>query len=202
MIARVVYRDEIPTMTPIQMVMCGLSDPKVVSPKKEGHNKKKRDAGKWRSIWVCSIVDLVCEALCQYPLNKKQIQDFQAGEHFKSAALGVGHDEHGVKLLTAAIERIRNENEGGKIGSADASGWDFSVTRDELLIAGDIRAAVTTADTSLHADAIGLALRLQAFITSAHCFMLGRIVYQVFLFAIVDSIRHYMCFAEFQVFTL
>lgn len=137
--ARIVYRHVLPTMSPGEMWSKGLVDPRQVFLKAEAHSVKKQTAKRWRLIWVSSFVDLMCQSLLHHTMNKAQIKTYQADYYFTSIMSGSGHHEEGLTSIGHKFKYVARKSPTGEVSSSDASGWDFSVSRDEMLVEAEYR---------------------------------------------------------------
>lgn len=107
-------------MTPEQLMAGKYCDPVRVFVKQEPHTVEKIRQGRFRLISSLSIVDSLVERYFSFDLNKREIAHWtevpsKPGIHFMD-----GRD------ITSDVERLRDPVE------ADVSGWDWSVSEQEL----------------------------------------------------------------------
>lgn len=159
------------TMTPMQMLVMFLADPKEIFLKAERHSGAKRRGKRWRMIWISSVLDTVCQGLTSYNQNKRDIYDYQVGAKTVHGA-GVGHHHEGIKLLMKQIESFAGTQ---TVESSDASGWDLSVARLAILLDAERRAQCVKNKESDSDDenheirlAASLSFYTDAFANSAH----------------------------------
>ena len=50
----------------------------------------------------------------------------------KQHYIGLGHDDEGIDAFGPHFDKLKAMTAEGRIGSADASGWDLSVSADSL----------------------------------------------------------------------
>lgn len=104
------------------MIECGVSDVRDLFIKGEGHSPSKTSEGRFRLIWVCSVVDVVVQTLLHKHDNAVHIDRYQSGD-LTCCALGLGHHDAGIDCLVRAMAREGlRENV-----SSDASAFDWSV---------------------------------------------------------------------------
>jgi hypothetical protein len=126
-------------MTPAQLLAAGLIDPRSLFIKDEPHSSKKKRRGAFRVIFNVSIIDQVCQGILHNYQNKADIEGFQEGTVLCQSN-GMGHDDSGIQRMGMLFEEAfkdRPQREAVKIShlcSDDASGFDWSVTRDGLNI--------------------------------------------------------------------
>lgn len=123
---------ELALMTPEEMMLKGLSDPRVMFIKNEPHNDKKKLSKKWRLIWNLSLIDSVVQSLCHQIQNKADIALYQAGPGARASyynatpsGVGIGHADEGIDLFGSYIDAMGADF----VTSSDVSGWDISYTR-------------------------------------------------------------------------
>lgn len=187
-IALLVNRGELPTMTPLEKVKKGLMDPHVLSTKVEGHSEEKAEGGRWRNIWISSMLDLAVQAVVDIPLNKEDVKAYQRGDvnSHTTNAVGIGHDERGVRRLTQALEHMCS-NSDGTLTSEDASGWDMSVTIDDFLVAADLRVCSTYCSDPKVAFVTKELIYALAYCKAKHCIAIAGNLYEVQFYGIMPS---------------
>jgi len=79
LVLRSLYYHDLPLLLPEQMHKLGLNDPKVLFLKGEAHSEKKARSGKYRVIWIPSLLDSLCQAFVHERQNKRDLQDYADG---------------------------------------------------------------------------------------------------------------------------
>jgi len=166
----------LPTMSPAEMYILGLADPKQIVVKDEPHPERKSKSLKWRLIWVASTVDSVCQGLVHHTQNKCEIEAYQSGR-FSLSAIGLGHDDHGVELFCNYLFHHHGD---GPISSSDASAWDLSVNRDVLVADTKVRIALST-------GAADIALWSECWCNSAHILWNGTELFECCSYGLTAS---------------
>jgi hypothetical protein len=186
---RFIYRSKIPTMTSGELFEVGLCDPKDLFIKDEPHDSKKRATERWRLIWNTSTVDAAVQSLLHGGQNKRDIKDYQDEELVRPPnnglfipGIGVGHHDEGIARTGKLIDEVFPGP--GLVSSADASGWDLSVTRLDLV--SDCARRVVNLDRQDDACLINL-MFAEAFVTSAHTVSFGEDLYQLDKYGITAS---------------
>jgi hypothetical protein len=178
-------------MTPLEMIQKGLRDPHVLSAKVEGHGSDKANGGRWRNIWISSMLDLAVSAIIDIPLNKEDIKAYQTGHVLSHVtnAVGIGHDNRGVTRLTQALEKLCSYSPGsdGTLTCEDASGWDMSVTIDDFLVAADLRVCSTYCDDPVTSEVTKQLIYADAYCKSKHCIALSGFLFEVAYYGIMPS---------------
>jgi len=105
-----------------ELVKAGLCDPIRVFIKNEPHSLKKLREGRLRLIMSVSIVDQLVERVLCSELNSREIACF----HRLPVKPGMGFSKEKVDLVGSYLDTFKN------IVSSDVSGWDWSVSADEL----------------------------------------------------------------------
>lgn len=126
----VVAGEDIVKLDAISLVEYGLKDVQTVEMKNEVHAPKKMTEERYRLLWVSSVIDMTVQGLLHKADNEYFIESYQLGV-CDFAALGLGHDDNGVKR---AVEAMLNQGLYNNVTS-DVSAFDFSV--DEKFIQGD-----------------------------------------------------------------
>lgn len=111
------------------MVSIGLRDPEEVAIKDEGNGESKRKAGRWRMIWITSIIDSICQEIMHHDQNKADIQAYSDGK-LSHQAVGLGHDDDGIQKIGRLLEQLSGGVD--DINSSDIEAWDYSVPRDAI----------------------------------------------------------------------
>lgn len=127
---RMAEGDNIHYLSPKDMLELGLRDPEEAFVKKEAHDESKSKTKRWRLIWICSIVDSVCQDALHHAQNKEDIMAF-ATEKLHCQAVGMGHHDDGLTRMGRTFD-VMTQQETKNIAYSDASGWDLSVCRDAL----------------------------------------------------------------------
>jgi len=109
-------------MTAEELVMAGLCDPIRTFVKNEPHSAGKLEEGRVRLIMSVSIVDQLVERLLSSELNSQEIAYF----HRLPVKPGMGFSKEKVDLVGAYLDNF------SELVSSDVSGWDWSVSADEL----------------------------------------------------------------------
>lgn len=107
----------------IDLVKHGCSDVKDIFMKPEGHSPQKTEEGRFRLIWISSLVDLTVQALLHKADNSAHVDAYQTGT-LTCAAIGMGHSPEGLGHLVRAFER---EGVASSNVSSDASAFDLSI---------------------------------------------------------------------------
>lgn len=115
--------DQLSDLDPIELVRYGLSDVKDIFMKAEGHSPQKMNDGRYRLIWISSLIDLTVQSLLHKADNAAHIDAYQNGT-LTCAALGMGHSDEGLQQL---VNAFRAEGVADVNVSSDASAFDFSV---------------------------------------------------------------------------
>jgi len=123
--------EQVKELDAVELVKYGCSDVKEIFMKAEGHSPQKTEEGRFRLIWISSLVDLTVQAMLHKADNSTHVDAYQAG-HLTCAALGMGHSPEGLKHLVSAFER---EGVADINVSSDASAFDLSI--DASFILGD-----------------------------------------------------------------
>lgn len=109
-------------LTAEELVKAGLTDPIRVFVKNEPHSIKKLKEGRYRLIMSISVADNLVERLLNAELNNLEI----AGYDRLPVKPGMGFSEAKIDSMGAYLEEF------SELVSSDVSGWDWSVTADEL----------------------------------------------------------------------
>jgi len=130
LILMLVHAEDVATYTPETVVKTGLKDVLLLSVKQEPHAPKKVKEGRFRMIWISSLVDCFVQKLLHKAVNARDIEHYQAGNRYHSAA-GMGHHDEGVAQLCAAIDAVFGDDE--CLLTCDASMWDFTMDKQAHL---------------------------------------------------------------------
>jgi hypothetical protein len=113
--------------------------------KKEPHGAKKIVSKRWRIISCLSLVDQILDRILHTGQNKLEIL---LHSHIPSCS-GLGFDT--VNDIEEFKSKVSRNAKGGKIASADVSGFDWSVQEWELLFDADCRIALAHAENTAYA---------------------------------------------------
>jgi hypothetical protein len=127
--------EQIRELDAIELVKYGCSDVKEIFMKAEGHSPQKTVEGRFRLIWISSLVDLTVQAMLHKADNATHVDAYQAG-HLTCAALGMGHSPDGLKHLVRAFEQ---EGVASSNVSSDASAFDLSIDASFIQCDGERR---------------------------------------------------------------
>jgi hypothetical protein len=119
----------------IDLVKYGCADVKDIFMKPEGHSPAKTEEGRFRLIWISSLVDLTVQAMLHKADNAAHVEAYQSGR-LTCAALGMGHSPDGLRQLVRAFDR---EGVAGVNVSSDASAFDLSIDGSFIHSDGDRR---------------------------------------------------------------
>lgn len=95
----------------------------------------------------------------------------------------MGHHDEGLAEVISALRRLKGED--CEIGTADASGWDTSVTRSLWVLDGYRRGLL--GESAGLGRAYGLAQLNLSLVLSAHVLSVDGYLYEVFRFGIMSS---------------
>lgn len=107
----------------IDLVKYGCADVKDIFMKPEGHSPSKTEEGRFRLIWISSLIDLTVQSLLHKADNAAHVDAYQSGR-LTCAALGMGHSPEGLQHLVRAFQR---EGVASVNVSSDASAFDLSI---------------------------------------------------------------------------
>jgi len=127
---------QIGDLDPVELVKYGCADVKDIFMKAEGHSPQKMAEGRFRLIWVCSLVDITVQSLLHKADNAAHVDAYQAG-NLTCAALGMGHSPEGLRHLVRAFEQ---EGVARSNVSSDATAFDLSVDGSFIHSDGERRA--------------------------------------------------------------
>lgn len=129
--------EQIDDLNAIELISFGCADVKEIFMKPEGHSPQKTTEGRFRLIWISSLVDLTVQALLHKADNIAHCEAYQAGT-LTCAALGLGHSPDGLKHLVEAFKKegIAHDNV-----TSDASAYDLSIDASFIICDGERRAA-------------------------------------------------------------
>jgi hypothetical protein len=119
------------TMSAKQQRSLFLVDPKEAFIKPEDHGPEKVKSGRFRIIWLASLVDTICQMLGSYNACKTDIDQYQKKGSKTIHGLGSGHHKEGVEHF---IQRVQQGAGSLEVVSTDASGFDMSVPRLGILL--------------------------------------------------------------------
>jgi len=145
-------------LNPIELVQLGCADVKDIFMKGEGHSPQKTEEGRFRLIWISSLIDLTVQALLHKADNAAHVDAYQSGS-LTCAALGMGHSPEGLRHLVRAFtaEGVAQRNV-----SSDASAFDLSIDGSFIHADGERRG-----DNCGDQD-VGRLVRRYAHILSSH----------------------------------
>lgn len=160
---RMLYHGEaVFSMTPVELIQNGLTDPVKVFIKDEPHSEKKILSGKLRLISAVSLKEQIKTKLIANAQNKAEIATWESCP----SKPGLGLHDEGLRVLAACARRILRH--GQKIACTDISGWDWSMQYWELMLDAKIRNRLAGAsDTSV----FGLLTRQHAHFVAASVFV-------------------------------
>ena len=133
-----VNEDWLASLTPQQLYEAGVLEAEGLFVKPEMHPRKKANQKRWRIIWNCSAQHELTMRLMHDAQNKIEIAAYQAGlAHSEEcpkfgSCPGMGHHDQGIVDMCEAMGRLRKASDKGngvETCQADASGWDYTVTR-------------------------------------------------------------------------
>jgi hypothetical protein len=130
LILMLIHADSVSGYSPEQAVRYGLKDILLLSVKQEPHAPKKAQQGRYRMIWISSLIDCFVQKLLHKALNARDIDHYQSGVKFHSAA-GMGHHDEGIKHLCSAFDAVFGDDE--FLLTCDASMWDFTMDKQAHL---------------------------------------------------------------------
>jgi hypothetical protein len=154
------------TMTPAQMRVLFLSDPKEAFLKSEAQGGVKSKARRWRIIWNASLLDSICQSLLSMGACKQDIMDFQTPGTATLHGLGTGHHPDGIKHF---VDKVRAGAKECTINASDATGFDLGVPRLGIMLDAERKSLTvdTDAPMTIHLAAAML-LYSDAFANTAH----------------------------------
>ena len=176
-------------LDPIDLLKCGVLEPEEVFIKPDMHAAKKVKTKRRRAIWHCSAQAELTTRLLHDGQNKAEISAFQSGmTHSKDyptfgSCPGMGHHDDGIVGIVEALKRLHSKSL--PLSTADASGWDTSVTRSLWLLEG-YRRGVLGEQGGL-SRAYGKAQLNLSIVLSAHMLSIDGYLYQVHRFGIMSS---------------
>jgi len=107
------------------LVQSGCCDPIRVFVKNEPHSLSKCREGRWRLIMSVSIVDQLVERVLCGEMNEWEIANFER----LPAKPGMGFSDDLVELVGDNLQALSDV---GVLSSSDVSGWDWSVSGEQL----------------------------------------------------------------------
>ena len=130
LILMLIHESVVEGYTPETVVKKGLKDVLLLSVKQEPHAPRKALAGRFRMIWINSLIDCFVQKLLHKALNARDIEHYQSGKLYHSAA-GMGHHDEGVEHLCEAFDSVFGDEE--HLLTCDASMWDFTMDKQAHL---------------------------------------------------------------------
>jgi len=127
---------QITELSAIELVKYGLADIKEIFMKGEGHSPAKTQEGRFRLIWISSLIDLTVQSMLHKADNAAHIDAYQRGD-LNCAALGLGHSPEGLERL---VKAFRHEGVGEKNITSDARAFDLSIDASFIIADGQRRA--------------------------------------------------------------
>ncbi|APG75708.1 hypothetical protein 1 [Beihai sobemo-like virus 3] len=124
--------------SPETVVKYGLKDVLEVTVKPESHKPEKAKLGRWRLIWICSVIDCLVQKLLHKAVNARDIENYQCGKTLHSAA-GMGHHDEGIKQLCRTLKELFGD--ATELITCDASMWDFTMDKQAHINAAKRRVA-------------------------------------------------------------
>jgi len=184
LLARASMVHRISSMTPEELIHYGLKDPIESFIKEEPHSSDKLKKQTWRLISNVSLIDCMCEAYNDDEMNKEQIREYQSGATVSHTS-GMGHHDHGIARLGSHIEKLFPS---GRVISTDATGWDFSVSRDALVADATQRILRTyKIDDSKQSVGTAISIMCDKMAMSAHAFVTGRNLFASVIYGMTAS---------------
>jgi hypothetical protein len=183
-----------PTRNDIDGLCFALRDPELLFVKGEPHSKKKVAEGRFRCIYVSSLVDMLIQAILHKLFNNAVIAAYQASEVGTSFALGLGHHAAGLDKLRKTIVHLASFGPDGSskrdgyeqwgdanfwgppgVSEADATGWDNCVLGYMQAFAAELRCRSIDASARVHGcdDALLPALRVAKYLIRAQALLDG-----------------------------
>lgn len=123
MVLTAVAGEQLLELDPIDLVKYGCADAKDVFMKGEGHSPEKTEQGRFRLIWISSLIDITVQSMLHKADNAAHVDAYQRGD-LTCAALGMGHSPDGLKHLVKAFE---HEGVARSNVSSDVSAFDLSM---------------------------------------------------------------------------
>jgi hypothetical protein len=150
--------EQLKELDAIELVKYGCSDVKEIFMKAEGHSPQKTEEGRFRLIWISSLIDLTVQSMLHKADNAAHTEAYQTG-HLTCAAVGMGHSPEGLRHLVSAFERegVANSNV-----SSDASAFDLSIDASFIHCDGERRG-----DNCADAD-VGKLIKRYAHVLCSH----------------------------------
>lgn len=145
-----------------------LRDPELLFVKPEPHSQKKVREGRFRCIYVGSLVDVLVQSVLHKVLNNFIVQSYQRSEVGTSYALGLGHHMLGLMKLRRTVSHLASFTAEGAskvtaweqwgdesfygepgLSEADATGWDNCVLGYMQAFAAELRCRAIDASASV-----------------------------------------------------
>lgn len=108
-----------------ELVQLGYVDPIRVFVKQEPHSAKKLAEGRYRLIMSVSVIDQIIERLLFTELNQAEIGQWDRLPVKPGMGLSLTEQQESIGACLSSFDRCM---------SSDISGWDWSVSGDELLM--------------------------------------------------------------------
>lgn len=179
------------SLVPVDLLRAGALEPEEIFIKPEMHPLKKAKTKRWHAIWHCSAQSELTTRLVHDAQNKAEISAFQCGlTHSKDyptigSCPGMGHHDDGIDQVIAALKRLQCSSPTRELSTADASGWDTSVTRSLWMTDGLRRGLLAEQGGLSHS--FGKAQLNLSLILSARVLSVDGYLYQVDRFGIMSS---------------
>jgi len=156
------FGEEVMSMSPVELVQNGLTDPVKVFIKDEPHSLKKISTGKLRIIAAVSLKEQIKTKLLANAQNKAEIANWESCP----SKPGMGLHDEGMRVLAANARSILRH--GQRISCTDISGWDWSMQYWELMLDAKLRIQLAG---STNDSVFGLFTRQHAHFVAASVFI-------------------------------
>jgi hypothetical protein len=169
--------DQLKDLDAIELVKFGCADVKDLFMKAEGHSPQKMEEGRFRLIWICSLIDITVQSLLHKADNAAHVDAYQSGA-LSCAALGMGHSFEGLRHLVRAF---RSEGVDRRNVTSDASAFDLSLD-GSFIHADGARRGDNCADTD-----VGRLVKRYAHVLCSHVVSNQGDVWQVLKYGVTAS---------------
>jgi hypothetical protein len=178
--------DNLHNLRPEDMIKKRLRDPHKAFIKQELHSEEKARDKRYRVIWVASILTQMVQGCSHLLQNKEDISAYGCSE-LHGSCLGMGHDDLGIERLSEEFERaLRTPGSDGMLHGSDASGWDFTVTRDSIYMDAERRMFLLDPSNEGYEGACYL-LACEAACNSCHTICIGQDIWTVDEYGVTAS---------------
>jgi len=161
----------------VELIKYGCADVKDLFMKAEGHSPQKIEEGRFRLIWICSLVDITVQSLLHKADNAAHVDAYQAG-NLTCAALGMGHSPDGLRQLVRAF---RSEGVAERNVTSDATAFDLSIDGSFIHADGE-RRGFNCADSE-----VGRLIKRYAHVLCSHVVNNQGDVWQVMKYGVTAS---------------